>query len=179
MKCLISNKRIVVSFWIVLVFYQSVSSSIYGLVQAVIPNDVCTDAKPIVIGSSSVKINTTLATRDLNVLDDCLDGDPPEYSGVWLNFTGTGERLVARSCSRSFTYISIYKGGCNPSQLQCVAATATPCDRERFTFDTVKGTAYQVLVQTYFEGIVDLSIFASPVINDFCTNAQPIAFNQR
>jgi hypothetical protein len=46
-------------------------------------------------------MNTTYATRDISVLNDCRDGNPPpDYPGVWLNFIGTGERLVARTCNR-------------------------------------------------------------------------------
>ena len=135
-------------------------------------NDFCFNAKPILIGSGPVTMNTTYSTRDLEVTNDCLDGSPPEYPGVWVNFTGTGERLFARSCDSSYTYLSVFTGGCNPSTLTCVAATNSPCDRERFFFDTVQGEVYHVLVQSYYDATVNLSISAAPYGNDLCTNAQ-------
>jgi hypothetical protein len=118
-------------------------------------NDFCINAQPVVIGSSpvAVRYNTTYATTDLAVANDCLgnnlNGGVPRYPGIWFNFTGTGQRVVARGCSYSF--ISILTGGCNTTNLQCVAGTTNGCGRERFIFDTTVGITYHVLVQNpYF-----------------------------
>jgi hypothetical protein len=142
-------------------------------------NDLCVNAQPVVIGTSpvSVRYNTTYATTDLAVTNDCLganlNGNPPSYPGIWFNFTGTGRRMVARGCTYSF--ISVFTGGCNPSTLQCVAGTTDGCGRERFFFDTTVGTTYQVLIQSpYSQELVDVSFFEVSSGNDFCVNAQPV-----
>jgi hypothetical protein len=141
-------------------------------------NDLCINAQPVTIGSNPVPIifNTTFATTDLDVADDCVNGIRPNYPGIWLNFTGTGGRIVARACILSLydAYISIYTGGCNPSARQCVAATYYSCDSKRFIFETTLGKSYQVLVQTFNYESVDVSIFSAPVSNDLCVNAQSI-----
>jgi hypothetical protein len=125
-------------------------------------NDLCINAKPITLGIP-ISTNVTVATKDSNVTNDCLDGKPPKYPGVWFNLTGTGQRLVAQSCSQSLTYISIFTGGCNTSTLQCVAATYKSCEKEEpFNFKTIQGTTYSILVQTSYEGIMELSIFPQP-----------------
>jgi hypothetical protein len=140
------------------------------------PNDLCLNARPIILGTNSVpaKFNTTSATIDLDIPNDCLQGKSPNYPGIWFNFTGNGGRIVARGCYYSF--ISVFTGRCNPSSLQCVAGTMNGCGRERFFIDTVAGTPYYVLVQSpYGTETVDVSIFeAPPISNDICVNAQPV-----
>ena len=149
----------------------------HGHAQVVPANDLCIDAIPFAVGST-VSVNTTYATveSDLTAIDDCIDNSEPLYPGVWYTLVGTGGRLVARSCNTLYTSISIFSGGCGASSRTCVAATTSPCGRERFFFDTVLGTTYHVLVQTYYEGIADLSIFTPPSVpNDLCTAAIPFA----
>jgi hypothetical protein len=144
------------------------------------PNDLCINAQPVVIGSSPVSFfyNTTFATKDLDVTNDCLGnnltGNAPSNPGIWFNFTGTGRRVVARGCD--FSFISVFTGGCNPSTRKCVAGTLHGCETERFFFDTKIGITYQVLVHIpFFKETVDVSIFEPPPSgNDLCINAQPI-----
>ena len=152
------------------------------------PNDLCINAQPVDIGSSPIsnRINTTNATIDSDVADDCISGKPPSTKGIWFNFTGTGKRMVARACFddalfSSFstgTSISVFTGGCSISTRQCVAATNSGCGEERFFFDTTMGTTYHVLVQNtqaFRSEIVDVSIFeAPPRGNDLCVDAQPV-----
>ena len=106
--------------------------------------------------------NTTYATVfSAEVPKNCLDSNLPKYPGVWYSFVGTGDLLVARSCSRALSYISVFKGNCGATNLHCVAGTSDACDREPFLIDTVHGTTYVVLLQSYYEANVDLSIIAS------------------
>jgi hypothetical protein len=155
---------------------------------APVANDVCENASPIAIGSK-VTSNVTFATSDA-LTDDCTNEYlfDDDYPGVWYSFVGTGERLVARSCSlypstnAHYITITILEGGdCNLTNLKCVAATSEPCAPERFSFDTVQGKEYYVLlrsdrVATDNESIVEMSLsVAASVENDFCGNAQPMS----
>ena len=135
-------------------------------------NDLCIDAQSITIGSSAVRtnFNTTYATTDSEVADDCLNGGPAENRGVWYNFTGTGRSIVVRACTltKSRPHVSIFTGGCNPLARQCVAGTDDGCRFEKFIVETKLGTAYHVLVQTPWENhgadlIGELTIFNGPV----------------
>ena len=151
-------------------------------------HDRCVDALPVVIGSSRFPItfNATYATSDLDVVDNCFPKNTTRYPGIWLNFTGTGERMELKTekikrytCGDS--YISIFSGGCDPSTLQCVAARQDKCDfRNRFFFETTLGTIYHALVQTPYNNEVSVSVFAAaPARNDQCVNARPITIGSR
>ena len=70
--------------------------------------------------------------------------------------------MSTRACD--YAYISVFKGGCNPSVLQCVAAALSQCKRNNFYFDTTLGTTYHVLVHTPDESVI-VSIFSAPVDN--------------
>jgi hypothetical protein len=144
-------------------------------VKASVVNDRCVNALPIAIGST-VTVDMTDATVDsADVSNNCLDDSPPYYPGVWYTLRGTGQRLVLRSCLYSSTSISIYKGACGATNLQCVSGKYYTCEPERFFLNTEQGTTYYIMVQSDVDVVVDLSIFvAPPVENDFCTNALPL-----
>jgi hypothetical protein len=146
--------------------------------QGSVANDVCIKAVPFAL-NSTVSVNITSATIDSSeVPTNCFDNNLPQYPGIWYSFVGTGAQVTARSCNADYTYISVYKGSCGATNLQCVAGSTNACARERFFFNTVKGTTYYVLLQSYYEAVVDLSIFVpSPVANDNCINAIPLAIN--
>lgn len=138
-----------------------------------VSNDECTLATPITIGST-ISVNTTYATTESNftALDDCIDDGYPLFPGLWYTFIGTGEILVMRGCTNSFTYTTIFSGGCSSVSRTCVAATKNLCDRERYVLNTVAGTTYHVLIQTSSAVAFDFSIFVRPpVTNDVCANA--------
>ena len=147
-------------------------------------SDLCQNAYPILIKSSPVPVtfNTTYATKDVDVTNDCVSGGPPNNPGIWLNFTGTGERIIARACdtgtySYPYASMSIFTGGCNATARKCVAANYDGgCGEEIFYLDTTLGTAYHALVQSRYSERVDVSIFTAPPApaNDLCINAQPI-----
>ena len=142
---------------------------------AFVENDDCQNASSIEIGTT-VYVNTTYARIDaLDVPSNCFSGSDPVDPGVWYTFVGTGERMVARSCG-SVQFLSIYKGLCGASTLECVAG-GPGCGQERIIFDTVIGTTYHVLIQSVYDEIVDLAILVAPppASNDFCVNAQPIS----
>jgi hypothetical protein len=131
-------------------------------------NDRCRNALPISIGAT-VYGNFTYATSDRSdVLTDCFFDYGPRFPGLWYRFVGTGERLGARLGKRcnatdfADTYLSLYTGDCGAStNLTCVNGTSLVCGMEPFLFDTVKGTKYHVLVQSYVDdAIVDFSIYS-------------------
>ena len=150
------------------------------------PHDRCVDALPVVIGSSRLPIvfDIQYAIPDLDVTDDCFNGNP-RYPGIWLNFTGTGGRMEAKTVmdaripgykSNCYdSYISVFTGGCNPSTLRCAAAFYSRCGK-KFYFDTMNETAYHVLVQTPNRARTSVSIISVPPVpaNDLCINAQPV-----
>jgi hypothetical protein len=140
-------------------------------------NDLCVDALPIAIGSTW-GIDLMDATIDNDVSSECIYTGPPTCPGAWYTFEGTGERLVFKSCdvpNIGYTILSIYKGDCNATNLECAAGAYNPC-RRGLVFDTEEGTLYHLLIQSFYGGKVDSSIFvAPPVENDFCINALPIA----
>ena len=86
-------------------------------------NDLCINALPIVVQSDQfadpIIVNTSNATRDKDVADNCQYGKPPNLPGTWLTITGTGGRLAGNICAqRTYDYrstlVSIFLGGCNP-----------------------------------------------------------------
>jgi hypothetical protein len=114
-------------------------------------NDLCPNAAPIAIGST-VAGNMSLATTDENeVPGDCLAGKPfGGRRGLWYTFDGTGGLVIANTCSLASidTYISVYKGRCGASTLQCVAGTEGSCTLPKFSFATEIGTKYYMLVRS-------------------------------
>ena len=143
-------------------------------------NDLCVNAQPLTIGSSHIpkKFNSTFATADLEVADDCLTGGPAKNRGIWFNFTGTGRRIIAQACTYDIAYISIFTGGCNPSARQCIAATLQGCYGEKLYVETTLGTTYHMLVQMpairTLQESTAVSIFnAPPSPYDRCDDALP------
>ena len=181
LKTLSSSSLIYIRWFIVMVSFHLVVPWTFDVDAQAPANDLCINAQPIMIGSSPdpVTFNTLFATKDVDVTSsDCSSETPPFSPGIWLNFTGTGGRIVARACARSYysTSITIFDGDCNATLRQCVASTDVSCGQERFIFDTQLGLAYSVLVQSYYYASVDVSIFSAPPApaNDLCINAQSI-----
>jgi hypothetical protein len=132
-----------------------------------VANDRCRDALPIAIGFT-VYGNLSYARSDRgDVSTDCFLDDGPRFPGLWYTFVGTGDRLGARRGPRcgeddfAGTYLSLYTGDCGISNLICVYGTSLVCGMEPFLFDTVPGTKYHVLVQSYVtDTIVDFLIYS-------------------
>jgi hypothetical protein len=148
-----------------------------------VPNDVCSKASPVSLGVR-FRGNLTFATLD--------DVDAPRCGargnrgrGVWFAFTGTGGRISAvNTCDGGpdYLYVSVYKGTCGTSTLQCHADFASSCNnRAPSTFNTEAGTTYHVLVQSldpsgpYNYDMMLVS--ASPNIddNDVCPKSKCVA----
>ena len=141
-----------------------------------IPNDLCSDALPLTVGIPIV-VNRSDATVDTDGVPNDCNGVTPSYPGVWYKVVGSGQRLVALSCDASlyssYSAISVYKGECGPTTLQCVLAAWSLCDSERFIFDAELGTTYYLLFQPYYDLPTELSIFESPSVpNDLCVNVR-------
>jgi hypothetical protein len=160
-------------------------------------NDVCAKSTPIAVGSSILGNNITLATSDENeVYDDCSCKTVTLWSsrGLWYSFYGTGGTVWIDVCGdirvaeRMTLDVSVYKGSCGPTSLQCVAGTelATACS-ERFKFQTEAGTEYKVLVQNKEEygstatSLFDIKISSVTTLpsNDVCSGAQPVTIGDK
>jgi hypothetical protein len=117
-------------------------------------NDLCTDAIPISIPSS------TLGTTSGATVDDA----PTCYTlinspGVWYSLIGTGNLITATTCAAYTNYdtrLDIYSNTCD--QLVCVAGNDDACGlpfpnnvNSTVTFCSELGATYYILVQG-FEG---------------------------
>lgn len=142
------------------------------------PNDVCINALNVPLyedSLSSVRLSFTNATIDTDVSSDCTDGQPPKHQGVWAKFIGRGRKVVLTSCNAR--RISIFRGGCDGSTRQCIAATTTPCDTGKFFIYTEPGTEYHVLVQSNSSRAIDLSIASPASGSDKCADATPLVIS--
>jgi hypothetical protein len=131
---------------------------------APVPNDLCANAQPMSIGST-VRGDLSFATAEKGFeYSFCFDlGSTYSYPDVWYTFVGNGKQLSARLgplCALSDeTSILILTGGCNVTNLRCVAGTDFLCRRRRLLFNTVKGTRYHVIVKSKnIDRIVRLTI---------------------
>jgi hypothetical protein len=137
-----------------------------------VPNERCTNATSILIGST-VYADVRFSMQ--------ADADNPRATGLWYSFVGTGERLVGRAgeyCKTSMSiYRYLYNTTCDPNW-RPLAFSDNLCSDQRFFFDTEPGTTYYVYIQSsIFAVIVDFSIFVPPpVANDQCGKASPIVF---
>jgi hypothetical protein len=125
----------------------------------------------------------TFATLDNDEAPVC--GNGGEGRGVWFTFQGTGGRISAVSTCQApigNISVSIYKGTCGKSTLQCYTDFGSgSCDAAPFTFATVAGTTYYMLLQSTYadtQYIYDLTLVGAPpdiVDNDVCSTATPIS----
>jgi hypothetical protein len=119
-----------------------------------VENDFCENAEPISIGTT-VNSNFSRATYEKEYdFSQCISdrgGSFASFPDMWYTFVGNGKRLVARLenvCERNMdTGIAILSGNCNRTNVACLAGTVF-CPRNRFQFQTVKGTSYLVLVKS-------------------------------
>jgi large repetitive protein len=149
-----------------------------------IPNDACAEAINVSMGVR-FRGNMTFATLDDKEapLRSCNAQD--EGRGVWFSFTGTGGRVTAVSeCRGAFVanYVSVYKGTCGISTLQCHADFGSSCnDKAPFTFNTEAGITYYLLVQSryFLDPVYDMTLVSAPLDiddNDVCSKSQRITF---
>jgi hypothetical protein len=138
-------------------YYTDDDSSIAGLsisTGAPVPNDFCTNTQSMSIGST-VRGDLSFATAEKEYdYSSCFRdlSSAFSYPDVWYTFIGNGKQLSAHLgplCARSEdTAILILTGGCNVTNLNCVAEINYHCRRGHLLFDTVKDTRYHVLVKS-------------------------------
>lgn len=86
-------------------------------------NDNCANAQTIHVDVNfTAKFSDVTLSPNDEVIRSCLNPDTNFYTmsgGIWYSFVGTGDIVVATSCSNDFTpFISIYTGSCG--SLDCV-----------------------------------------------------------
>jgi hypothetical protein len=143
-------------------------------------NDVCSNAEEVGYGSAGMKRgDTTYATSDkTEVSDDCMGGTIDyRLPGLWYKVQGSGGKVGVLVTTG--TNMTVYKGACGTTTLQCVAASAS----ESMIFCTDVGTTYHLLLRrrNSFYPIVQVSLFPpqpEDPKNDRCQLAMPITLGQ-
>jgi subtilisin-like proprotein convertase family protein len=130
-------------------------------------NDDCTNPKPVVPNGVPVRGYTVNALAD-SAAPNCFASGSPLSPGVWYLVTGTGNRMMARTCLTRYpfdTVIHVYcaQGGC--SGLSCVAASNDECGRySSAAWCSELGAPYLVLVKGLTQsdtGYFDLEVLDS------------------
>ncbi len=107
--------------------------------------DVCNDAKPVAVPSTTVGSTKNVNAND-NLGLNCGQG-VPVARGAWFATTGTGRLMTASLCSGT-TYnsrLTVYQGGC--VALTCVADVNNTCgSQEQASWCSTAGTQYFILV---------------------------------
>ncbi|MFQ5494965.1 MAG: HYR domain-containing protein [Phycisphaerae bacterium] len=107
--------------------------------------DLCADAEPIAVNSSSAGSTANTVVNDA-IGPNCGSGvvDSP---GVWYSLTGTGDLLTAslQTAVGFDSRLTVYEGGC--AGLTCVAEADNPfTGQESVSWCSTLGTSYLVLV---------------------------------
>ncbi len=147
-------------------------------------NDLCENAETIDINAnftgSFADVTTSLDESDDSCFDDVALGTS---GGIWYTFVGTGEFVVATSCSNDFApFISMYDGACG--ELNCIAPATwnytNTCwnylyGHQSVPMETQAGQVYHVLVSStgpVAVGTFDFSMKAFvPAENSNCVEA--------
>lgn len=140
-----------------------------------IPGDVCGIALPIACGGSETG-STAAATTNGAQSIDCGTADT-NAPGVWYNFTGTGDVVLASLCASGYdTKLQIYEGDC--STLTCVGGNDDSCGlQSEVQFISSVGTEYYIYVFGFGTSTgnyqLDLTCTPAPPIpsNDDCAGA--------
>jgi hypothetical protein len=140
-------------------------------------NDGCAGALPIACGQT-IAGSTTDATPEA-IVAGCGNNTSPSE---WYTFTGSGQSITASLCGSAYdSQISVLTGTC-AGTLTCVAYNDDFCGlQSQVTFASVNGTQYYIRVSGIgtASGNYSLSLTcASPVANDGCAGALPIACGQ-
>ena len=152
------------------------------------PNDSCLSAAPI-RNFQSLQGTTIGAGADSATIGGTCGGLNIRSPGVWYRTTGTGDPLLASTCSDDTTFdtvVSVYSGPC--TSLECVAANDdapdwNPCLfsdlSSSVSWDTISGQEYLVHVSGFgsnTSGNFTLEVQPPPQpTNDLCSNALFIA----
>jgi hypothetical protein len=123
-------------------------------------------ATEVQLGAPNLVANLFTATPETGqVLDDCKGYGAtyiPGHKGLWFKVVGTGERLTADTCIAGYltTHISVYKGSCGPTTLQCVTGRheGTYC-ATRLLFDSEVGVTYYLLYRSQWANTLEGSNF--------------------
>jgi hypothetical protein len=130
------------------------------------PNDKCSTATPGTV-RSSYRGNLTFATFVNDTAPVC--GTGGVRRGVWYTFLGTGEYIAPEFACQyddEDISVSIYKGTCGKSTLQCFTAFRSfDCYVPTCAFQPDAGTTYYMLVYTMS--------FGGPVIFGFTLGGGP------
>jgi len=126
-------------------------------------NDLCSRAESLIPNQVPISGYTFNATADVNA-PNC-SGTNPQSQGVWYKVSGTGTRLIVRTCTstESFdTVLHVYCGHNGCDVLTCVADGDDECaDLSSASWCSELGATYYVLVkgkQAYSRGQFDIRL---------------------
>lgn len=176
------NSVVGTDYYILVTGFGSATSAFTIDVSCVTPppapaNDLCSAATVVSCGDTILASNINATNTDQPTAT-C--GTSPGGPGVWFKFVGNGDVVTAATCATASydSKLNVYSGSCGTANLVCVGGNDDGCGtRSSFTFQTLPGTDYYILV-TGFGGATSAFTFTincvTPPANNLCANALPI-----
>ncbi|MBX7094411.1 MAG: T9SS type A sorting domain-containing protein [Flavobacteriales bacterium] len=124
-----------------------------GCPAAAVSNDICSSATPITCGQTLSGTTIGATSTGETTLNGGTCGTSITQAGVWYVVTGTGQDVLASLCGTSWdSKISVFSGSCGA--LTCIGGiddNGPACTglSASYSFSTVAGTAYYILVHGY------------------------------